>query len=90
MRRLCEESEETSGSGTNETHLDGERASSAVAVDVARAGGVAAAAATSGRRVGGRGGLGRARTGSGGTSRRGAVVSDRVGCWCRYNRCGNG
>jgi hypothetical protein len=86
-RRLCEESEETSGSGTDETYLNGERASSAVAVDIAGAGGVAAAA-TSGRRVGGRGGLGRA--GSGGASRRGAVVSNGVRRGCGHDRGGNG
>jgi hypothetical protein len=76
MRRLCEESEKTSGSGTDQTDLDGERASSAVAVNIAGASRVAAAAA-SGACVRGRGGLRRA--GSGGASRSGAVVSDGVG-----------
>jgi hypothetical protein len=55
MKRLCEESEETSGGSTDKTNLDGERASSAVTVNIAGAGGVAAASSGTGMR--GRGGL---------------------------------
>ena len=55
-RRLCEESEETGGGGTDEAELDGERASGAVAeLLVARVG---RAALAGGAGAGGRGGEG--------------------------------
>lgn len=62
-RRLCEESEETSSGGTDETELDGERASGAVAeLLVARA---RVTALASGLGAGGRGGHGAGARGGG-------------------------